>query len=81
MLGQYAGTAGDLLSALGPIIGPRTRRAQYSSKVQQRPHRTSAFAILQMRPDQRKRGYRRLLRGVRDEAVVGSNRAGIVQVG
>jgi hypothetical protein len=41
MLGQYASTAGDLLSALGPIIGPRTRRAQYSSKVQQRPHRTA----------------------------------------
>jgi hypothetical protein len=33
----------------------------------------STFAFIQMRPDQRKQGSRRLLRGVRDEEVAGSN--------
>ena len=33
----------------------------------------STFAFIQMRPDQRKQGSKRLLRGVRDEEVAGSN--------
>jgi hypothetical protein len=47
------------------------------SVVQQRSTATTAlsnaFGCSQMRPDQRKRGQRRLLRGVRDEEVAGSN--------
>jgi hypothetical protein len=41
MLGQYASTAGTLQSALGPSSGLGPEGLKYSSKVQQRPHRTA----------------------------------------
>ena len=34
---------------------------------------SNAFGFIQMRPGTRKQGYKRLLRGVRDEEVAGSN--------
>jgi hypothetical protein len=34
---------------------------------------SNAFGFIQMRPGTRKQGYERLLRGVRDEEVAGSN--------
>jgi hypothetical protein len=47
------------------------------SVVQQRSTATTAlsntFGCIQMRPDERKRGHQRLLRGVQDEEVAGSN--------
>jgi hypothetical protein len=50
----------------------RTRRS-----VQQRSTATTAlfstFGFIQMRPDLRKRGYKRLMRGVHTEEVTGSN--------
>jgi hypothetical protein len=50
----------------------RTRRS-----VQQQSTATTglfnAFGFIQMRPGQHEQGYKRLLRGVRDEEVAGSN--------
>ena len=52
--------------------GPRTCRS-----VQQRSTAATAlsntFGFIQARPGERKRAYKRLLRGVRDEEVAGSN--------
>jgi hypothetical protein len=53
------------------------RHALERSVVQQRSTATTAlsstFGFIQMRPGQRKQGYKQRLRGVRDEEVTGSN--------
>jgi hypothetical protein len=61
------------------LDGPRTPSLDLRTRwsVQQRSTATTAlsntFGFIQMRPGQRKQGYERLLRGVRDEEVAGSN--------
>jgi hypothetical protein len=60
------------------LDGPRTPSLDLRTRwsVQQRSTATTAlsntFGFIQMRPGQRKQGYERLLRGVRDEEVAGS---------
>ena len=55
------------------LPGPTDQEGQYSSEVQQRPHCPTCLASSRGGPGQRKQGYKRLLRRVRDEEVAGSN--------
>jgi len=73
LLADAANAGGRLARSNGPKVGTA---AKYSND-----RTINSFGLIQMCPAQREHGYERLLRGVRDEAVVGSNRAGIVQVG
>jgi hypothetical protein len=71
------GTVAQAPRSIRPDLRTRRPSQQRSTAT---TARSNTFGSVQMRAGQRKQGFMRLLRGIRDEAAMGSNRAGIVQV-